>query len=83
MPFLSFKAVTHVYLLKISITHNKREIPLLTLLISCLITLINFTYTRKIITPQILAANDEYTLRFSNCLVIGLCRSSAKRTANR
>ena len=35
MPFLSFKEITHVYLLKISITHNKKQIPLLNLLIDC------------------------------------------------
>ena len=32
MPFLSFKGITHAYLLKISITQNKKQIPLLNVL---------------------------------------------------
>ena len=28
-------------------------------------------------TPQILSLKDEYTFRFSNFLIIGLCSSSA------
>ena len=35
MPFISFKGISQVYLLKISITHNKKQIPLLNLLINC------------------------------------------------
>ena len=34
MSFLSFKGITHAYLLKMSITHNKKTIPLLNLLIN-------------------------------------------------
>ena len=33
-PFLSFKGITHAYLLKILITHNKNLIPLLNVLIN-------------------------------------------------
>ena len=36
IPFLSFKGITYVYLLKISITHNKKRITLLDLLINCI-----------------------------------------------
>ena len=35
--FLSFKGINHAYLLKISITHNKKRIPLLSLLINCIL----------------------------------------------
>ena len=34
MPFLTFKGITHAYLLKISITNNKKQINLLKLLIN-------------------------------------------------
>ena len=68
IPFLSFKGITHAYLLKISITHNKRRIPISNLLINC----ISATSAQ-----QILCIKDEYTFLFSNFLKIGLCNSSA------
>ena len=34
--FLSFKIITHAYLLKLSIKHHKKRIPLLNLLINCI-----------------------------------------------
>ena len=36
MSFLSFKGITHAYLLKILRTHHKKRIPLLNLLIICI-----------------------------------------------
>ena len=67
-PFLSFKGITHVYLLKISIALNKKRTLLLNLLISCL-------SARSAL--QMLSTKDECTIRFSNILMIGLCNSSA------
>ena len=61
IPFLSFKGITHAYLLKISITHNKKQIPLLNLLINCI---------SAISAPQILSLNYEHTFLFSNFLII-------------
>ena len=63
MPFLTFKGATHVYLLKISITHNKNLDPLLNLLINCLSVKS---------APQILSLNAEYTFLFLNFLIMGL-----------
>ena len=37
MPFLSIKRITDTYLQKISKTHNKKQIPLLNLLINCIL----------------------------------------------
>ena len=68
MSFLSFKGAAHVYLLKISVTHNKKQIPLLNLLINCI-------YARS--TPQILSLKIKYTFRFSNFQTIVFCNSSA------
>ena len=50
IPLLSFKGTTLVYLLKISIAHNKYLIPLLYLLIDCV---------PAESTPQILSLKDE------------------------
>ena len=55
MNFLLFKGATHAYLLKISITHNKKRIPLLNLLINCI-------SARS--EPQILSIKDECTFVF-------------------
>ena len=49
-PFLSFKGITHAYLLKIPMTHNKRQISLINLLINC----ISAKWA-----PQILSLNEE------------------------
>ena len=65
---MSFKVITHAYLLKISITHNKKQIPLLNLLITCI-------SARS--APQILPWNDECTWRPLNLLIIGSSNSSA------
>ena len=65
--FLSFKGTTYAYLLKISITHNKKLILILSLLINCI-------YARS---PKNESINDECTFRFSNFLIIGLCNYSA------
>ena len=49
--------------------HNKNQTSLLNLLINCI-------STRS--APQItLSLKDEYTFRFSDFLIIGLCNSSA------
>ena len=54
-----------MYLLKITITHNKKRIPLLNLLINCI-------PARS--TAQILS---ECTFLLLNFLIIGLCNSLA------
>ena len=56
MPFLSFKGMTHAYLLKISITHNQNQNSLLTLLVNCI---------RARSGPQILSVKDECMSAFS------------------
>ena len=66
--FLSFKDITHAYLPKISITHNKKRIPLLNLLI-------NWISAKS--APQILSIKSECTFPFSNFPVIDLRYSSA------
>ena len=63
-----FKVTTYEYFLKISITHNKKQISLLNLLIKC-------TSTRS--APQMLSLKDECTFHFSNFVITGLCNSSA------
>ena len=68
MPFLSFKGITHAYLLKMSITHNKKRIPLLSLINTCIMA-------RSAL--QILSLKEEYTFCFLNFLIIALCKSSA------
>ena len=65
--FLSFIGITHAYLLKISITHNKKWISLLHLLINCI-------SARS--APQILSIKGESVFIFWNFLIIGLCNSS-------
>ena len=67
IPFISFKEIIHVYLLKISITHNQKQIPLLNLLV-------NFISAKS--AQQILFIKHEYTFLFLNILIIGLCNSS-------
>ena len=61
------EGITHACLLKISIIHNKKRIPLLSLLISCILART---------APKILSIKDECTFLFSNFLIIGLCNSS-------
>ena len=68
IPFLSFKGIAQAYLPEISITHNKKRIPLLNLLIYCI-------SARS--APQILFIKDECTFLFLNFLIIDLCNSSA------
>ena len=53
MSFFYFKGTTHAYLLKISITHNEKQIWLLYSLISCI-------SARS--TPEIYSLKDEYNL---------------------
>ena len=53
--FLSFKAITHAYLLKISKTHTKKQIPLLNLLINCI-------SARS--APQIFSIKANFTFPF-------------------
>ena len=64
IPFLSIKGATYANLLKISMTHNKKWIPLLYIPIHCI---------SAWSTSQILSLKDEYTFRFPNFLIIGLC----------
>ena len=66
---LPFKLTIHAYLLKISITHNKKHTPLLNLLISSILP-------RP--PPQLLLIKDDCTFSFSNFLKIGLCNSLVK-----
>ena len=73
IPFLSFKGITHAYLLQISITHNKNLNPLLNLIINCI--------SAKS-TPQTFSIKDECTLLFSYFLIIGLCNSYANSLLN-
>ena len=61
-----------MYLLKISITHNKKRIPILNFLIHC----ISARYIKHE-TPQILSIKDDCTSLFLNCLTIGFCNSFA------
>ena len=68
IPFLSFKGITHAYLLKISITHNKKQITLLNLLVK---------YISAKSTPQMLSIKGKYTFLFWDFLIIGLCNFSA------
>ena len=56
-----------MFTLEISITHNKHQNAISYLLINCISA--GSAY-------QILFLKDEYTLRFSNVLVIGLYNSS-------
>ena len=68
IPFLSFKRIIQAYLVKISITHNKRRISLLNLPID---------YISVRSAPQVLLLNNEYTFIFSIFLMIDLGNSSA------
>ena len=63
---MSFERTTHVYLLKISITHDINKNPLLYLLII-------FTQNQH---PNIVF-KEEHTYCFSNFSVLILCNSSA------
>ena len=65
---MSFKGITHAHLLKISITHNKKQISLLNLFIKCI-------SARS--APQTLPIKDERTFLLLNFLIICLCDSSA------
>ena len=65
---LSFKGITHAYLLQISVTHNKKLLPLLSLFI-------NYISVRSAL--QILSIKDECVFRFSNVLIIDLCNNSS------
>ena len=55
-----------MYLLKISVTHNKKRIPSLNLFIICI-------SDRS--APQILSIKDEYTVLVLSFLIISLCYS--------
>ena len=68
IPFSSFKRRTHVYLLKISMTYNEKQIPLLNVLINCI-------SARS--APQILSIKGECTYLFLSFLIIDLCNYSA------
>ena len=59
--------MTHAYLLKISITHNKKQIPFLILLINCI-------SARS--APKILFIKGDCNFLFQIFLIIGLCSSS-------
>ena len=63
IPFLYFKGITHAYLLKMSITHDKKRIPLLNLLINCI-------SARS--ASEILSAKDQCTFPFLNFFKIAL-----------
>ena len=65
MPFLFLKKQS-IYIFQQYQKHNEKQFPLLSLLI-------HYITIRS--TPQILSLYNEYTLRFSNFLIIGLCNS--------
>ena len=69
MSFLSFKGIIHAYLLKISITHNKKQIPLLNLLIN---------YISVTSASNILSKKDECTFLLLDVLINGLCNFSVR-----
>ena len=52
IPFLFFKGTTQAYLLKITIKHNKKHIPLTNLLNNCISVRL---------APKILSIKDECT----------------------
>ena len=68
IPFSSFKRITHEYLQKLSITHNKNRIPLLNLLIIC---------ASARYPLQILSIKGECTFIFSDILIFGFYNSLA------
>ena len=57
IPLLSFKGITHAHLLKTSVTHNKKQIPLFNVVINCI-------SGRS--APHILSIKDESIFRFLN-----------------
>ena len=57
-----------MYLLKTSITQNKKQNPVLNLLINCITTRSE---------PQILSIKGEYNFRFSKFIINHSCNSSA------
>ena len=61
---MTFKGTALVYFLQISRTLNENWIPLLYLLINCI--------SAKS-APHMLFIDDEYSLFFVKCLIIGLC----------
>ena len=67
MPFLFFEGITHAYLLKILITHNKKRILLLNVLINCI--------SAKS-APQIWSIKNECSF-FLHFLIIDLLNSLA------
>ena len=68
ITLLFFKRITHGYLLKMSITYNKKRICILNSLCNCI-------SVRS--TPKILSIKDEYAFLFSNFSIAGLCNSTA------
>ena len=64
----TFQEIIHSCLIYISIAHNENLNPLLNLLKNCLLAKS---------APHLFPITDEYTFRFSNFLIIGLCNSSA------
>ena len=68
IPLSSFRGITHAYLLKISITHNKKRLPLFNLLINCILA-------RSAL--QISSIKGDCSFIFLNFLIIGLCNYSA------
>ena len=65
---MSFKGTTLAYLLKILITHNKKEISLINLLFNCV-------SARS--APQVMSIKNECPFRFSNFLITGFRNSLA------
>ena len=65
-PECAFNWKTHAYLLQISIMHNKKQVPLLDMLLSCI-------SARS--ESEILSIKEEYTVCFSNFLLIALRNS--------
>ena len=65
-PECVFNWKTHAYLLQISIMHNKKQVPLLDILLNCI-------SARS--ESEILSIKEEYTACFSNFLIIALRNS--------
>ena len=63
---MCFKGKTHAYLLKISLKHNKKWIPLLNLRINC---------TSARLALQILSIKDDCNFLFKYFLIIGFCNA--------
>ena len=68
IPFLFFKKITFAYLVKISITRNRKRIHFLNLIN-------NYISVRSV--PQLLSIKGDFTFLLLDFLIVGLCHSSS------